>query len=248
MKTGSKFSIKQSQYFDAISEEHGQSALLKENRALRLEFEALQRSMGKLTGKRVLDIGCGGGRHALRLARFAEEVVGVDISKKSIDLANQTAQKLGVKNFRGVVGDYHSPVENAAFDVAIMVNVFHHIDDIETVLESIARSLKDDGKLIIFEFNPLNILFVPFLVVHGQVKAHFNAQYLRSNIVSLKKYLTRSGWRPMCIEKYALLPTILYNYSRFFERLNSILNSIPGVRALAAFHIVTCQKSTHSSY
>lgn len=246
MKIGSKFSSKQGQYFDAISEEHGQSALLKENRALRLEFSALKRAMGELSGKRVLDVGCGGGRHALRIARLAQEVVGVDVSKKSIDLANQTARELGIANFRGLVGDYGTPVEEAAFDVAIMVNVFHHIDDVDVVLQSVARSLKHDGRLIIFEFNPLNILFIPFLILHGQVKAHFNTQYLRSNIVSLKKHLTRSGWQLMYIERYAFLPTVLYNYSKFFEKLNSVLNSLPGVRALAAFHIVTCQKRTYS--
>ena len=45
--------------------------------------------LGLAPGMRVLDVGCGPGRHAHALARAGVEVVGVDISERFIDLARQ---------------------------------------------------------------------------------------------------------------------------------------------------------------
>lgn len=47
-------------------------------------------------GMRVLDVGCGPGRHALALARRGLRVTGVDISQRFVDLANATAQRNGL--------------------------------------------------------------------------------------------------------------------------------------------------------
>lgn len=243
MKISGNFASEQEKYFDTISTSHGKSGLLKESRALTLELGVIMKAMGDLTGKKVLDIGCGSGRHAIRIAKVASQVTGIDISKKSIDLANQAAAETGVMNFKGVVGDYSHPTQSKYFDVALMVNVVHHIDDIAVVLQSARESLNENGKIVILEFNPLNILFIPFLVFHRQTKAHFNTKYFRSNIWSLKKSLRENGFDIVTVEKYAYLPTALYNYSVFFQKINSLLNAIPIVSLFSAFHIITCRKS-----
>lgn len=241
MKIKDDFSSQQAKYFDEITESRGGDAFFAENPALAAEFNAIIGSMGDLQGKTILDVGCGSGRHAVRLAALAKEVVGTDISKKSIDLANSTAKKNGLENFKGVVSDYSAPFKTEYFDHAIMVNAVHHIDHPEQVLRSIGQSLRGDGELVIFEFNPLNLLFIPFLVIHGQIRAHLNMKYPRSNIFSLKDLIKKSGLEIVGIEKYAWLPTILYNYSPLFERLNKMLNKIPLVDQLCAFHIIRCK-------
>ena len=100
MKINSDFASRQGEHFDNIvTLQGGRGDVLKENRALTLEFEAIVRLMGNLSGKKVLDIGCGYGRHSLKIARMAAEVTGVDISRNSIDLANPAANKIGIKKF-----------------------------------------------------------------------------------------------------------------------------------------------------
>lgn len=239
MKSG--FSSRQAKYFDEITESRGDAAFFADNRALTTEFEAITGHMKDLRNKKVLDVGCGSGRHALRLAGLAQEVVGTDISQKSIDVANSNAAKNKITNFSGVVSDYSSPYQPDYFDYAIMVNAVHHIDDAERVFRNVSKSLKDDGELIVFEFNPFNPLFIPFLAIHGQIRAHCNMEYLRSNIISLKRMMRRSELEIIDVKRYAFLPTILYNHSLLFEGLNGFLNKVPLLNQFCAFHIIRCK-------
>lgn len=235
-----KFSSQQRECFDAIITQQGSDDFLKEDRALSAEFDVIIGLMTDLPSKKILDIGCGNGRHALKLARRASEAVGVDISKKSIEAANQMARERKIENFQGIVSDYSRPVREKYFDYALMVNVLHHIDDLGLVLRNARESLKEDGELIILEFNPLNILFIPFLIRHGQTRVHFNTKYFRSNIYSLKKHLERNGFHILSVRRHAFLPTMLYNYSPWFERINQTLNATPIINRFCAFHVIQC--------
>lgn len=60
------------------------------------EVAFLADAMGLRPGHRVLDVGCGPGRHALELARRGIEVVGVDISRRFVELATDAATEAGV--------------------------------------------------------------------------------------------------------------------------------------------------------
>ncbi|MGH7273938.1 MAG: class I SAM-dependent methyltransferase, partial [Nitrospiria bacterium] len=48
--------------------------------------------------KRVLDVGCGTGYHTLRAAQFCQEIVGLDVSPESIELARKQVKELGISN------------------------------------------------------------------------------------------------------------------------------------------------------
>src|SRR5690349_15284693 len=73
--------------------------------ALRIEFETLLGFIGDLHGKRVLDLGCGTGRNGLRLAPYAKEVVGYDLSDVGVAKANSEARRLGLSNFHAKVNN-----------------------------------------------------------------------------------------------------------------------------------------------
>ena len=60
------------------------------------EVESLIDLLSITPGDRVLDIGCGPGRHSLELAGRGFEVVGIDVSESFIDLARSQAEKLGL--------------------------------------------------------------------------------------------------------------------------------------------------------
>src|SRR3954470_8636255 len=80
------------------------------------EVDFLVGQLGLEPGARVLDVGCGPGRHALALARRGIEVVGVDISEPFVVLARDAA----VPGSQFVRGDARClPLAPSSFDAAI---------------------------------------------------------------------------------------------------------------------------------
>ena len=74
-----------------------------------------------MSGKRVLDLGCGDGRFALGVAPIAASVEGLDPDPSAIAAAKSTARKTRVRNVRFAVGAaQHLPYEDGAFDVVLM--------------------------------------------------------------------------------------------------------------------------------
>jgi len=102
-------------------------------------------------GSRVLDIPCGTGRHAVRLARRGASVLGVDITPEYLREARKAAGKTA--NVRFVRGDMRRmPLENE-FDAAINLwTSFGYFDDpaddLKT-LRAVARALKPGGLFLI---------------------------------------------------------------------------------------------------
>ncbi len=99
--------------------------------------------------KRVLDVGCGIGYHTLRMAEFCEEIVGVDVSEKSIEVARREAKERGMTNVSFVCSDInHNPFPSASFDCVIAYgDVIGHIPDYKTAFSQMARLLLPGGLL-----------------------------------------------------------------------------------------------------
>lgn len=108
------------------------------------------------TGKRVLEIGCGSGMLSLEMARNGLEVTGVDISSKSIDIANKFKnENKHIDNFGSleyICGDFSSlNIPYSSFDSIVFFRTLHHFDDIEVVIKKVHNLLDDNGRIIICE-------------------------------------------------------------------------------------------------
>jgi SAM-dependent methyltransferase len=85
--------------------------------------------------ERVLDLGCGNGRHTLEAARYPCRVVGVEVSRDDLHAARFMYADLKRRGeIRGhadfVLGDAHNlPFKDGAFDKSICTEVFEHIPD-----------------------------------------------------------------------------------------------------------------------
>jgi 2-polyprenyl-3-methyl-5-hydroxy-6-metoxy-1,4-benzoquinol methylase len=100
---------------------------------------------------RILDLACGHGRHANRLAALGHDVTGVDLMPGFLELARQDAR------FRGVKVDYlcedmRQFDGRASFDRVIMLfTVFGYFSDEQNlrVLQNVARALKPGGLFVV---------------------------------------------------------------------------------------------------
>lgn len=120
------------------------------------EVDALERILHPRKDARILDVGCGAGRHALELAKRGYEVTGVDLSEPLLEEARKAARQAHLKaNF--VRGDIRQLRYTRTFDAAInMFTTFGYFDNMEDdrkVLGGIAKALKPRGKLLMEMFN-----------------------------------------------------------------------------------------------
>lgn len=107
--------------------------------------------IGDVKGKKVLDLGCGGGNNSIALAKQGAIVTGVDISEGQIKAAIANAKREGVDvNF--IVSSMEDFVANEAeYDVVISMAALGYIENIELVFKKVSNALKDRG---IFVCNP----------------------------------------------------------------------------------------------
>ena len=103
---------------------------------------------------RILDLACGTGNHAIRLARRGHEVVGVDLSPNQLAIARRKARE-GHVPIRFVQADMRSFGLGSTFDAAVcMFGAFGYLlstRDVLQCLRSVRRHLAPDG-LFAFEF------------------------------------------------------------------------------------------------
>lgn len=103
-------------------------------------------------GQRVLDLGCGEGRHAIHFSITDQvDIFGVDLSARDLTTAAERAQPFSESGQQAgrlqlCVGNaLHLPFSSAFFDVVICSEVLEHIEDYQGVLEEIFRVLKPNG-------------------------------------------------------------------------------------------------------
>ena len=98
--------------------------------------------------KGVLDLGCGVGRHCIHLAKNRGNVVGNDVSKGALKMANELDKKEGLRNISLIQTTMTNlPIKDLYLDAALSINVIDHAikRDIVKTIDEIRRVLKKNG-------------------------------------------------------------------------------------------------------
>jgi len=101
----------------------------------------------------LLDVGTGTGRVLEIFADRIEHGVGVDLSRQMLDLARSQLDSQGHRHCEVRYADiYDLPIDHGSMDVAVLHHVLHFLDDPETAVDQVARTLRPHGRLIIVDF------------------------------------------------------------------------------------------------
>jgi ubiquinone/menaquinone biosynthesis C-methylase UbiE len=117
--------------------------------------EAIRAALADKPFRSLLDLGTGTGRMLELFGPEIERGLGLDLSLDMLLLARDRLERAGLKNCSVRQGDiYDLPLTNDSFDVVILHQVLHFLDDGARALHEAARVLRPGGRLLVVDFAP----------------------------------------------------------------------------------------------
>jgi 2-polyprenyl-6-hydroxyphenyl methylase/3-demethylubiquinone-9 3-methyltransferase len=109
----------------------------------------------RLAGKKVVDIGCGGGILSDSMARRGADVLGIDLASKALKVAQLHALEAGTPSidYREVAAEALAEEMPGAFDVLTCMEMLEHVPDPASVVRACAALVKPGGWLFFSTIN-----------------------------------------------------------------------------------------------
>ena len=150
-----KFSALASRWWDPQSE----FKPLHQINPLRLDWI---NGLAQLPGKRVVDVGCGGGILSESMARLGATVKGIDLADKPLKVAQLHGLESGVQvDYEAISAENLAAREPASFDVVTCMEMLEHVPDPAATIAACAAMTKPGGWLFFSTLNrnPKSFLF-----------------------------------------------------------------------------------------
>ena len=107
-----------------------------------------------LSGKRILDVGCGGGLLSEGMAARGANVTGIDLSEKPLGVARLHLLESGQKvDYRKISVEQMAQETPGAFDAVTCLEMLEHVPDQASVVASCARLVKPGGQVFLSTLN-----------------------------------------------------------------------------------------------
>ncbi len=143
----SKFGSMAERWWD----EQGEFKTLHDINPLRLEF--IQRYID-ISGKRMVDVGCGGGILTEALAKQGAEALGIDLSDDLVDIPELHGLETGSNaHYQKISAEALAEAQPAAFDHVTCMEMLEHVPDPASIIEACATLVKPGGMVF---FSTLN--------------------------------------------------------------------------------------------
>jgi SAM-dependent methyltransferase len=196
-----------------------------------------------VSGKDVLEYGCGATGHAADLASRGARVVGVDIAPAAIELARERAAATPHLPLRFEVGDAENlPFPDGSFDRVCGSGILHHLD-IARAAHEVRRVLRPGGDAFFFEpmaYNPVGALF-RVLTPHKHTPDEH--PLVRADFDRLEREFGRVDAEFFSAISSAAIPLLALPGGKTMfaatEAVDRALLSIPGVRWLGGFVVLS---------
>ncbi|HYE38090.1 bifunctional 2-polyprenyl-6-hydroxyphenol methylase/3-demethylubiquinol 3-O-methyltransferase UbiG [Methylocaldum sp.] len=184
---------------------------------LRIQFI---RSFGEVEGKRVVDVGCGGGILSEGLARAGAEVIGIDLAEELLDVAKSHADESGISlDYRRISAEALAEAEPGSFDIVTCMEMLEHVPEPASVVRACARLVKPGGRVFFSTLNRklkaylLAIVGAEYLLNMIPKGTHDYATFIKPS--ELGRWARESGLELLGMEGIAYHPiTGQFNLSR----------------------------------
>jgi 2-polyprenyl-6-hydroxyphenyl methylase/3-demethylubiquinone-9 3-methyltransferase len=152
-----KFSALAHRWWDPESEMFGPLHRLNP-----LRLAHVERLVGGLAGKRVIDVGCGGGIFAESMAAKGAKVTGIDLGEKSLKVAMLHRLESGVEvDYRMVSAEDAAESEAGTYDVVTCMEMLEHVPEPASTVRACAKLARPGGWVVFSTINrnPKSFLF-----------------------------------------------------------------------------------------
>jgi ubiquinone/menaquinone biosynthesis C-methylase UbiE len=212
--------------------------------------------LGDVTGKKLLDLGCGAGENSVYFAKKGARCVATDYSPGMVEVALKLAENNGVKIEGMTANAMQLDFPDNSFDIVYASNLLHHLPDPKMAIGEMQRVLKPGGKACFWDplkhnpvinvyrkiatkvrtedETPLDINIVDF-VRSRFAETNYDTFWLATLWIFLQFYLIEKVnpneeryWKKIIIEQTRLSP--LYNR---LESMDSMVKKIPGMKRFA---------------
>ncbi len=158
---------------------------------LRLEWI---NGIAPLQGKKVLDVGCGGGILTDAMARSGAQALGIDLATKSLKVAQLHALEAQTPNvqYREVAVEALAAEQPASFDVVTCMEMLEHVPDPASVVKACATLVKPGGSVY---FSTLNRNIKAYLM--AVIGAEYIMKLLPRGTHDYEKFITPSEFSRM---------------------------------------------------
>ena len=139
---------------------HGEFRPLHDINPLRLAH--IEKIAGGLAGKRIVDVGCGGGILAEAMAAKGAQVTGIDLSEKPLKVAMIHGEEVGsAVDYRLISAEDLAAQTPGAFDVVTCMEMLEHVPEPPSTVQACARLVKPGGHVFFSTINrnPKSFLF-----------------------------------------------------------------------------------------
>ena len=144
-----KFAILAARWWDKNSE----FKPLHDINPLRLNY-IKEQCGGSLKGKRILDIGCGGGILSESLALEGAEVVGIDLAEAGLEVAKLHLLESGLDiDYQFISAEDLTKTESESFDVITCLEMLEHVPDPSLIIEACSKLVKSNGRVFFSTIN-----------------------------------------------------------------------------------------------
>lgn len=118
-----------------------------------LRLDWIDNAIG-LRGKRILDVGCGGGLLSEGMAVRGADVTGIDLSEKPLGVARLHLLESGQKvDYRKIAVEQLAIEEAGTFDAVTCLEMLEHVPDPASIVASCARLVKPGGQVFLSTIN-----------------------------------------------------------------------------------------------
>ncbi|MEW6125510.1 MAG: class I SAM-dependent methyltransferase [Acidobacteriota bacterium] len=151
----------------------------------------------KFAGKKLLEVGCGTGTDLLQFARGGAITTGVDLTPRSIEIAQKRFAVYGAQGEFLLSDAENLEFSDASFDVVYSFGVIHHTPDTEKAAREIHRVLKPGGQAIVMIYHRSSLYYwLGLIVKRGMLRGEL-FKYSPAEIMSRYVEHTETGGRPL---------------------------------------------------